>query len=527
MRLTPGSLYFTSGPLPQYPLYYYCAPDQSAVVVCSEMEPLLRMVPSGGLDVRRLVALSAWQLNEDPAATAFLAVRRVRACEYFTADAGGIRSFRRVPRVGASYRRDRPEDLAVELRERLEGAVGRAIGDARRVAVFVGGGLDSSGLAALALAKCRGAQPRELRAIAGVWAAPGDDRPHLDTLERELGIVAVRIQARDAAPWFTRSLCADAQPQVFFGTCGEMLLWSAGAAAGADVALGGYGGDFVCGGDVSFANQLLQGQPLAALLNAFRLEVPWDTSALGRLTWVLGPLVRPLLPDAWVDARRRRRAHRPWMTRRFREILDPLLHPSRQAPRTPGDRMEDFCDYALWGELAVSWGQIASTTGATPVDVFRDLELVRFFAEIDPVMVSHGHRHRGLYRLAMRGVLPDSIRFRRDKALGEPFVAGAALAADALGTLRDLGSLERLAALDLVDPPEFELLFARWLDSLRRGERVEPDPLDGATWNQIWPVLSVEAFLRAYGTREMGRSNDEVRWPGRAVDGKVQHLRRA
>src|SRR5271156_6062440 len=37
LRLTAGGLDVTSGPLPQHPLYYYRAPDDSLFAVCSHL----------------------------------------------------------------------------------------------------------------------------------------------------------------------------------------------------------------------------------------------------------------------------------------------------------------------------------------------------------------------------------------------------------------------------------------------------------------------------------------------------------
>ncbi|MGH7297445.1 MAG: asparagine synthase-related protein, partial [Polyangiaceae bacterium] len=144
-------------------------------------------------------------------------------------------------RAGHAFVRQSPQDLATGLREQLELAVRRTVGEARRVAVLVSGGLDSSGILAVALALQPGAcESRQIEAIAEVCASPGDDRPHLATLERALDLAAVRVPARAASRWFERSLCADAQPQVFAAGCGEMLLWATGLARGADVALGGH-----------------------------------------------------------------------------------------------------------------------------------------------------------------------------------------------------------------------------------------------------------------------------------------------
>jgi hypothetical protein len=117
----------------------------------------------------------------------------------------------------------------------------------------------------------------------------------------------------------------------------------------------------------------------------------------------------------------------------------------------------------------------------------------------------------------MQGLIPESIRLRADKALGETYVAQAALSAGALELLGDLGTLRSLAKLDLVDPTPFATVMRGWLDAVHRGERTVPDSTDGATWTRIWPLLAFEAFLRqSYAQESSGRKH-------RADDGSADH----
>jgi hypothetical protein len=146
-------------------------------------------------------------------------------------------------------------------------------------------------------------------------------------------------------------------------------------------------------------------------------------------------------------------------------------------------------------ESATYWGQLESVIPTPAIDVFRDVALVRFVGALDPLQLSVDHRYRGLYRRAMRGLIPESVRQRNDKAQGEPAHAEAILAARAEPTLRDLSSLAALADMGLVEPGPFRPLFERWLSAVRRGERITADPAD-ESWHTVWQLLSVEAFLR-------------------------------
>ena len=187
-------------------------------------------------------------------------------------------------------------------------------------------------------------------------------------------------------------------------------------------------------------------------------------------------------------ARRRRAARSPWTTPKLLDLLEPALEAVPVAePSTPDAWMSFFCGHPLFAELSMSWGQIARASRATAVDVFRDPELVAFVATIDPVVRAHGGVGRGLYRLALRGLVPESLRARRDKALGHPLAGAAAVAAGAVGELEALGSLDELAGLGLVEPGAFRAPFASWLRALRRGERLASDATDASFGTECGP----------------------------------------
>jgi asparagine synthase (glutamine-hydrolysing) len=506
VRLDAEALTLVAPALPQSALYYVRGPGDDYLIVSSRLEMLARIAPCAPIDTRRLVSIIySWAGAEAPdrRATAFSGICRLLPSEILVASAEGIHAERTLPRIGRQYRPGRAADLAVELRDRLDAAVGRAIGSATSVVVLASGGLDSSGLLALAAARCRGANSRDLRAVSLQFEGPGDDRPYFAHLVTSLGVDAVRVSASDAAKWFRQSLCADAQPGCGgSATCIGMLLSATVASLGADVALCGSAGDGICGGPLPFAQLAQRGHVIAALNAALRLRGPWSLTPWGR---VRSLVLRPFLPRAIVRARRHRIDRAPWMTTRFRAVLRQCREAvdriaRRHLPDTPDEWIEELCEGGDWllPNLADIGGQALAVTHAAPFDVFKDLEFVRFMLEIDPVLLSFGHEYRGLYRLAMKGILPERIRTRQDKAYQAPAVAAAALAADALETLRDLSSLDALATVGLVDPAPFRPMFETWLSTVRLGERPDDQPGDEC-WEQVWQLLSVEAFLREHG----------------------------
>ncbi|MDP9034835.1 MAG: asparagine synthase-related protein [Myxococcota bacterium] len=499
LRFQPNLLSAAAGPLPQYPFYYVRAPGDEYLLVSSRLETLANLFPDAPLDAERLVSLIEWTVHLDSSATVFRPFRRLRPCESISAGERGIWLERKVPRIATSYRRAASKDAAAELRFRLDAAVGRGIGDSKHVAVYTSGGLDSSGVLALATARCRGATPRELSALSVHYAAPGDDRGYLSELTDALGVVPLRLPAVAAGKWFSRSLCADGQPVVLSSTCFDLLLCSKASELGADAILTGVSGDRICGGLLPFAQLARRGHPLQAIALALRVRLPWSLSAWGRLRQLI---LSPLVPVPLVRLRRRRAGRAAWMTSLFWRLLARVREAARYSagplPDSPNEWMTELCERDMLPDVADLGGQVAALTGCAPFDVFLDYEFVRFMLELDPVLLSHGHQFRGLYRLAMGETLPRRLLDRQDKARFEPGIAAAALAAGAWEMLRDLSHLDALASLGLVDPSALRRPFNAWLAALRRGEREEIDPAD-ERWQRMWQLVSVEAFVRERG----------------------------
>ena len=503
VRLEDNVLTIAAGSLPEYPLYYAVAGDGSHLLACSQMTPLAGLFPTAALDAQRLVSLMAYGLDTDTDRTVYAGIRRLRPCEKIVARGDELRVKRDFPCVAGKYRKGNPEDLAAELRQRLEASVERAMAGAERVAVFVSGGLDSSGVLALAASRCRQNSSRTLDAISVQYAGPGDDRPHFVELTTALGLTPVQLRPQDAAPWFRQSLCMDAQPSTLSSTVLFLAQATIAVDRGIEAVLTGAGGDSVCGGLLPFARFAQfarQAHVWAALSGAMRLQLPWRVDPLERARYVLSPLV----PNAIRKIKRRlvRGPRGPdWLTSRSRDLLARCREAdegaARPLPETPDMWMHFLCTRGQRTDVADTVGQLAALTGCFPVDVYLDEEFVHFMLELDPVMLSHGHQYRGLYRLAMKGILPERLRSRQDKASFETAVA-AACGPDGVSMLRDLSSLEALCSRGLADPAPLRPTFEACFSMLRQGERTEPIPADERLAG-VWQLLSAEAFLRECG----------------------------
>nr|UXE44896.1 hypothetical protein Hi04_10k_c3883_00005 [uncultured bacterium] len=480
-----GSLTAVAGELPQLPLYF--AKTTEDVTVVSSSLDAVRRVTTSRLSLRRVVSMAMGLPDPWPGETVFAAVRRLTAGVTLRVRDGATTTDEAFPKLGGRFHDVDRDALAGELRDAIIAAIEDRARGAQRVGVLVGGGLDSSGILALALERI---DRERVAAIAEVWQAPGDDRPFLAALEAFLNVRATRRSARDAAPWVLRSLCTDAQPQLWPGAAHDMMLWCAARELGADVVLGGYGGDIILGGRPTF--------PLRAVRRALRLRVPWNMSALARVrSWVITPSISPFVPRELYARRVTRRLAAPWMRKAFREHLEAAVAASRPQPRprTPDEWFRALARDRVFSELSMSWGAMAVETETVPYDVFRDVRVVSAVACIDPLARMDGDYHRGLYRRALRGYVPESVRLRNDKALMEPGIAESAVAAHAVEELAHLGSLRALADLELVEPARFRPILGPWLDSLKLGERPYVHHAD-EWWRSIWQLLSVERFLR-------------------------------
>jgi asparagine synthetase B (glutamine-hydrolysing) len=500
IQMGGGTLTLVAPPLLEYPLYYARAPGDAYVLACSRLEPLARLLPQTPLSLPRLLSLIAPGVRDpDAGSTVYAAIRRLIAGERLIAGSQDVTMDRSIPQLGSAYHRGRPEDLAAELRKHLDAAVGRAMGSAKRIAVFASGGLDSSGVLALAAARCARTASLEPTALTVHFSAPGDDRRYFDELVHALKVTPVRISPRDAASWFPRSLCADGQPFQFAFSPLDLTLAAAAVARDSEVTLHGAGGDTMLGGPLPFAQLARRGHLVAAIRAAWCVRLPWPTTPWSRLRSLV---VSPLMPHKVVRARRRFAAHARWMTPRSHTVVSRCLEGAERSPRrlpdTPDAWMQALCDDETRLDSADAGAQVLALTGCASIDAFMDWEFVRFVLQIDPLLLSYGHEYKGLYRLAMKGLLPEGLRTRQDKGSLEPGIAAAALGADALEMLHDLASLSVLASRDIVDPLPLRPLVDPWLASIRRGERRDTDPADEHC-QPAWQLLSVEAFLREHG----------------------------
>lgn len=488
-------LELTRGAFGGRPLFY--AIDGGEVLVCERVGPLVECLgrpPT--LNRRRLASLIADLPMRDLGETHFEGVYRVPSAHRAHISIDGRRYHEPIARFIGPTLAIAPEEAAIEVHRLIRASVARAIKGQKRIGVLAGGGVDSSALLAAVVAEARGAGQPEIDAITLHFAGPGDDRPHMRVLAEALGITPIRVAPRDGGPLVRKAFVVDQTPFVRTGAASLLALMTKAAERGASLVLTGNGGDDIFDGDPRIlSHRILSGEIVQAIVQAARLRVPWTTNPLRRVSeFLIRPLAARLIPSALQTERRRRLRRRgcTWAGPELQAFLDTVVVDN--APNeleTPTDRLARFRTSPDFLEAADERSLLEQASGVLRIDPFLDDDLIEFVMRLPPLLLFHGSQMRGLFRLALKGLIPESVRLRPDKADFEPAFIEVMEAAGGLASFRDLAAMPNLAALGLVDPSGYRGAF----------DAFASQPLAGESWVSLWPALAVEAFAESRRTR--------------------------
>lgn len=390
-------------------------------------------------------------------------------------------------RVGEPLEGIPAEELAEMLWGELVASVERATRGVATVGMLASGGLDSSGVLA-ALAHVRGASQKDLRAFNISFGGHGDDRPHLRAVCRSLGVVLVEIPPTEGAERLVPTLVQDAQPYASVLVAAEVALNRRAREQGVDLLLSGNGGDELLDGEPNEFAARARYAPLSAIRDLRRVvgpdfEPPWERVR----KHIVYPLLKPLVPEPVLAWRRRRllRRTQPWFLRSDDvELAEAFGGGHLPVDQTPDERYRTLSRAPWLRSSARGRAQMEITSGCMRRDPLLLPAFVRFVARIPPAALFHGNMLRGLYRLALRGRIPDAVRLRTDKAASEPAFLQVVQSLGGFAALRPAFELRRLAALGLVDPKAMR-------EELARMERA---PMD-CTWSPF-AAVAVEELLR-------------------------------
>lgn len=380
-------------------------------------------------------------------------------------------------------------DGALQLRRALEHTIERSLGSAKRVAVLTGGGLDSGGLLTLVdgWAKRSG---RSYFALAMDFADRGDDRPYLRALEEKLRCEVLRVPPEDGAHHpNVLGAGADCRPMFWPTAAIEYAAIVRGRENGADVVVSGAGGDALFDGVARGLSDLARAEGVAAAWRAARTLRGFGSPRSRLWSWVVRPLMVESIPRRLRSKLVRPAAihEPPWMglvarketreyRRRRRAELRALVG-SGELPLTDLDQL--LAGYRQHCELV---------TGVRRVEPYLDLDLRRFCSRLPRHWVLVGGLRRGLFREALRDLLPPTLYARPDKAHFEAAFLRLVRSAWGFDHLRDLARAPTLASFGIVEPGPF----------LSKFEELVADPFQGPLWPQVWPVLAMEGFARAH-----------------------------
>jgi len=383
----------------------------------------------------------------------FRDVTPVRMWESIEASSNGLTRRLVPPQVADVWDARSPRELTTVVRATYLAALDRAVGKSGRVCVFAGG-VDSCGaLAGL----------RELKPATSVFALTlvydneqNGDVPYVAELSRALGIEHVVVRARCETP--EHALIIDEMPGFVFADAERHALEVA-VDNGADVALSATLGDLVFGGDLrEFAFR-----PVLLAMRGLTANVPWHPRVRARARW-------------WIDARfpsvarwrsRPARWARPPLRRRWRECIAPVAS-------SPRERLLNWCHSPDALGTAIYATAIARGLPIRCVDVVADDALLQLMATIPIETLTCDQRYRGLFHRVIEPWVTKPIAERRTKSsLGNDAIAKTP-------ALRDLADARELEARDLVNAADFRSAFDQ-----------------ASSLTPLWPVLSVEAWLRA------------------------------
>jgi asparagine synthetase B (glutamine-hydrolysing) len=495
-------------PLGRMPLFWHREGDR--LILTPDSERILELVgprsPNPGALIGQLSSL--WGPPEE---TYLDGVRRVPPGRVLIADPYGQRLIRHWDPIGEMPAGSQPLDRE-RFRDLVERAVTREAAGAR-VGIYLSGGLDSVGVAALAksCADSDGSRPPyalsidfsgsefdESRTQAAVATALGLEqtlRPHGELCGGDPLVAVLELASTMPAP-----------PQNFF-LPGFIALGRHGAALGCARILTGTGGDEWLGVTPALAADLIARRDWRGLLDLYRTVYRSNpvrrTQAARAVVWRFG--VRALLGTQLARARkgpvrrlsravswRHRRAVPGWIApgaagaaeldRRFSAAAE--LRPASAGAHYATETRNGF-DHPVATTEAEEHVEEGRRVGVPLRHPFLDPELVRLLCAARVEDLNDGRRSKAPLRGLVSQQLPGLGFESQRKPIAAGYVSG--LVGDSgPGAYARMGGPRALAELGVVDRTGTD----RLVDSVRAGsDRVAP--------YRLWEVLCLEAWARS------------------------------
>jgi asparagine synthase (glutamine-hydrolysing) len=469
---------------------YFCRVGD-ATVACTRLLPLAALLRGNlRLNIDHLCAPLdgrswAW-LNPLP----FEGMRSVPLNSRVEIDARGTEEISRPTLALGPALRCSEAELASRLREELCAAVARQSGSARKVGVMTGGGLDSSGVVACAVLNQRRGVAGPVVASALDHGGYGDDRPHLRALCAHLDIEPIRVKPAEAVSRADHARIVDGSIQAYLPGSGTLALVHRAREAGAEVVMTGEGSELALDTISDVFADFLRTAPGSALtcLARFRgVDETWRQS-VRRLA--VGPLARAIVPTRVREALRRSvpRPAPEWVAPRLEALLRrPLREPGAPVACSQRDRVARLASSPLLTATIDHLLRWEIATGVRFSFPYLDDDFLQFVGRVPSSAVFAGARDRGLLRESLAGIVPDSLRYRTDKARPYQAVVEQYEAMGGFAAVGDLVTMRELGRLGLVHPEKFRRNFEAWAS--------DPAPASGEC-ELLWGAIAGEAYVR-------------------------------
>jgi asparagine synthase (glutamine-hydrolysing) len=427
---------------------------------------------------------------DEVAAARFLGFRFANGGRSFFRDIEELPPAHRVEVDAAGVRRERlwrfrppgreadpsPEEAAAELRAGLAAAVAREIGDLDPglVALSLGGGLDSTALAALA--------PPGLRAFSWRFAETPDEgeEANVEAVAEHLGMPLDWIAGDgDRFSWdaWAARFAHPASPWINPFAALKAHLYAAAREAGCARLMVGDGGDALYAADEHWLRDLLAGRRPGALGSlAATLRGGWRGDPAARRA------LRRLLPVAAVDRLDRRPPR--WLTPSAAALLPP---PAPVPIVPPGRRWRryELVAGARNGEIESEERRLFALCGVERSNPFWSWSLVELAAGLPADLLRRDGATKLLTRRALAGRLPERVlASRRVGLLGDFFLRGLAAERERLR--------EEIFRRPRSDWPRY--VARAWLEPYLDAESL------GFGHTILWRVISYELWQRRLDT---------------------------
>ena len=362
------------------------------------------------------------------------------------------------------------QQAAVRLiREQCEAAVARRLNGETKVALFLSGGLDSSGVGVWL--KKAGVEPHAFSLDFGAF---GHEKAQAEEVAEALGVglTFVRAEGDDVAAILTDLVWKLDLPFGDAVTGPQYLLSRAARAAGYATAFNGEGGDQLFGGWTS--KPMISAQLYAGLLDGDTREETYLKS-YHRFHGLEDELYTPEF----------RAAVGPPGTRRA--VLAPYLN-SQQA-RTFLNRVR-LADISLKGSQNIL-PRMDRTAQAHGVDIrapLFDRALAEASFRLPTHLKLHGASEKHVLKLALQTSLPHDIVWRRKYGMGVPVTQWT------LGPMRE--HIE-----DLLGPDSLRrrgLFQEEYVTRLRLGQNAPDEIRRRRIGERLWTLAMLEAWLRIF-----------------------------